>query len=248
MFTSVRPGQDVSLICALEAHTCNGAHNTGTAAVNLPLAACTAAEDGGLVPLAQLVKDVVDIKKDPQLIIAAGIFGWPLPGAEAAARYEISANNNTLSSRPVCNSQGNGSAIAGIRVKRFVESFPNNSFYSICQNDFREAVRSIAQKIRVTVGDPCVTAQLVDINPATTAVEADCSVTEKRPIGNNRFEEVVLPQCKGGETTPCWALSPQPSCTISGYQLEIDRKGSTAIEGTRQSIRCLTCPNGDCRR
>ena len=48
-----------------------------------------------------------------------------------------------------------------------MESFPNHSIFSICQNDFREAVREIARRIRVTVGDPCVTAPLVDINPAT---------------------------------------------------------------------------------
>ena len=92
------------------------------------------------------------------------------------------------------------------------------------------------------------TAPLVDIDPATAALEPDCAVTEKRPLGNNRFDEVVVPQCKGGETTPCWVITPQASCNQSGYAIEIDRKGSPAVEGTRQSIRCLTCPNGNCRR
>jgi hypothetical protein len=247
LFAMPRPGQEVSLICALEAHVCGGAHNTGMMAVDRPLAECQAASDGGLIPLSQMVTDILAIKKDPARIIAAGIFGWPLPGNEAAARYQIQMNGNNLASRPVCSSAGNGSAVPGIRVKRFVESFPTNSVYSICQNDFREVVKSIAQKIRVTVGDPCVTAPLMDINPATAALEVDCTVTERRPLGNNRFDEVVVPQCKGGETAPCWQLSPLASCSKSGYQLDVDRKGAMPIEGTRQSIRCLTCPTGNCR-
>ncbi len=246
MFGTMTPGQDFSLRCALEAHSCGGAHNSGLTPVDLPLNSCQAAEDGQLVPISQLVLDIVNIKKDPSLIIAAGIFGWPLPGAEPAARYQIAGAPN-LSSRPVCSS-GNGSAIPGLRVKRFVEAFPNSSTYSICQNDFREAVREIARKIRVTVGDPCISAPLVDINPATPALEADCTVTESRPIANNRFEDHVIPQCKGGENSPCWVVSPQASCSASGYSLDIDRKNSPAVEGTRQSIRCLTCLQPGCRR
>jgi hypothetical protein len=246
MFTTVLPGQDFSLRCALQAHSCGGMHNTGMTPVDRPLSECTAADDGQLLPLGQLITDVMSVKKDPNLIIAAGIFGWPLPGAEATARYQIAGAPN-LSSRPVCQSN-NGSAIPGIRVKKFVESFPNNSIYSICQNDFREAMRSIAQRIRVTVGDPCVPSPLVDINPATPAMDADCNVVERRPLGNNRFEEVVLQQCKAGDTNPCWAVSPQGSCA-GGYSVDIDRRGHVPPEGTRQSIRCLTCldPQG-CRR
>ncbi len=246
LFATTKPGQDFSLICALEAHNCGGMHNTGMAPVDRPLSECAAAEDGGLVPVSQLVADVLGVKKDPSLIIAAGIFGWPLPGQEDVARYQIAGVPN-LASRPVCQS-ANGSAIPGIRVKKFVESFDNHSIFSICQNDFREAMRAIAQKIRVTVGDPCVTAPLVDTNPATPGIDPDCNVTEKRPLGNNRYEEVVLQRCKPGDTQPCWVVTPSQSCTQSGYQIDIDRHGQTPIEGTKQNIRCLTCLNpANCR-
>ena len=246
MFGPAIPGQDFSLRCATEAHLCGGMHNTGMMPVDRPLSECTVADDGQLLPLGELIADVLKVKKDPNLIIASGIFGWPLPGTEATARYQIAGAPN-LASRPVCQSM-NGSAIPGIRVKKFVESFPNHSIYSICQNDFREAMRSIAQKIRVTVGDPCVTAPLVDTNPATPAIDPDCNVLEKRPLANGRFEDVVLQQCTAGSTTPCWVVTPQPSCG-GGYQIDIDRKGNVPPEGTRQNIRCLTCldPQG-CRR
>jgi hypothetical protein len=249
LFLTTKPGQDFSLVCALEAHTCGGMHNTGMTPVDRPLSECASADDGGLVPVNQLIADVMNTKKDPSLIIAAGIFGWPLPGQEPLARYQILAGQGgTLASRPVCQS-ANGSAIAGIRVKRFVEGFPNHSIFSICQGDFRDAMRTIAQKIRVTVGDPCVTAPLVDTNPATATIEPDCNVVEKRPLGNNRFEEVVLQQCKAGDTQPCWVVTPSQSCTLSGYQIDIDRHGAMPPEGTKQNIRCLTClqPN-NCKR
>jgi hypothetical protein len=248
MFSAVNPGQDFSLRCALEAHSCAGVRNTGTAAVDVPLASCQAASDGQLLPIDQLARDIIAIKQDPSLIIAAGIFGWPLPGTEDQARYQIAGVPN-LASRPVCNVAGQGSAIPGLRVKRFVDSFPNHSTYSICQSDFSAAIREIARRIRVTVGDPCVTAPLIDINPATPALEADCSVTERKPLANNRFDETVVPQCKGGETTPCWNLTASQSCSASGYQIDIDRKGTILPEGTRQTIRCLTCLTpGNCKR
>jgi hypothetical protein len=246
MFTAMTPGQEFSLRCALAAHRCAGVRNTGTMPVDLPLDSCQAAEDGDLLSFAAIAKEIIDIKKDPDLVIAAGIFGWPLPGTEATARYQIAGAPN-LTSRPVCQS-GNGNAVAGIRVKKFVESFPNHSTYSICQNDFRDAVREIARRIRVTVGDPCLTAPLVDIDPATPAMDPDCSVTESRPLGNNKYDERVIPRCKGGENAPCWVLTPQASCSASGYSIDIDRKNSPAVEGTRQSIRCLTCLQPGCRR
>jgi hypothetical protein len=246
LYATDTPGQDSSLRCNLAGHVCNGQHNTGAADVDQPLSACAPADDGGLIPVPALVGQVLTGSgKTPDQIIAAGIFGWPLVD-EASARYQIGGMPNKAI-RPICQS-ANGSAAVGLRVKKFVESFPNHSIYSICQDDFREAVRRIAQRIRVTLGDPCITAPLVDIDPATPALDPDCSVLEQRPLGNGRSQDVVIPRCKGGDTTPCWNLIPTTSCIDSGQSLVIDRKGQMPAEGTRETIRCLTCVSpGGCR-
>jgi hypothetical protein len=54
--------------------------------VDLPLAQCQTASDGALRPVGALVNQVLAVKADPTRIVAAGIFGWPLPGQEASAR------------------------------------------------------------------------------------------------------------------------------------------------------------------
>jgi hypothetical protein len=155
LFASALPGQDVSLRCALEGHTCNGRHNTGDADVNLPLAECQAAADGALLPLDQLVSAVSSVKSDPRMVMAAGIFGWPLPEREADARYQIRTTLVPAPIRslvPVCESMALGSAFPGHRIRSFVESFPSHASFSICQNDFRDAMRLTGEKIRTTVG------------------------------------------------------------------------------------------------
>jgi hypothetical protein len=132
-------------------HTCSGAHNDGTSDVNLGLEQCQAATDGAPLPIAGLVNQILALKPDPSRIIAAGIFGWPLPGDEPSARYRVTnvgpPDAGSRGQQPICQSI-NGSATAGYRVKRFVESFPNHTAVRICQNDLRPALEQIAARIR----------------------------------------------------------------------------------------------------
>ncbi|HEY0713066.1 MAG TPA: vWA domain-containing protein, partial [Polyangia bacterium] len=243
MFMSAIPGQQDSLRCSVEGHICNGAHHTGTT-MDVALDACAPATDGALVGIEQLVNDVKAVKKDPSLIIAAGIFGWPQPGQQAAARYRIGGGQSrTLSA--VCNSN-NGSATPALRVKKFVESFPNNNTFSICQNDFSEAMRRIGEKIRITLGAPCVDARLVDVNETTAEMDPDCSVTEEKPRSGGGFDLAQIGRCDAAGTPasgPCWRLVGDMACTTSRYKVEVDRRGSPDLpEGSRQTIRCLTYP------
>jgi hypothetical protein len=254
-FTADNPGQDTSLRCALMGHTCGGVHNDGTVDVNRPLEQCEASDDGGLVPVKELADSVLAVKNnDPSKIIAAGIFGWPLPNTTPAP-YRIDGRGNgggfgggnpTRSLKPICESQGNGEATAGLRVKKFIESFPQRSISSICEGDFSAALRDIGSKIGVLLGKPCVDAPLVDINTGKrlaanmNADSADCAIVERRPRDNGGEDEVVLPRCTAGSTAACWSLASDPTCTASNYRIDIDRKGEEAPPGTKQSIRCLT--------
>ncbi len=243
MFSMVNPGQDTSLRCAIEGHACGGQRNVMANPLTRPLSECAAANDGdgALVPLTQMVNDVLAVKKD-EMIIAAGIFGWPIaPATPATTNYDIRAANGgqfgdkTL--RPVCESR-NGTATPGLRVKKFVESFKNNSIHSICQNDFRSALQAIGEKIRVIIGSPCVDANLVDTTP-DPKMDPDCVVVETTPSRG----EVLLPRCTDRETNVCWQVQEDtPVCPRYRYKIEIDRKGTDLEEGTLQSVRCLTRP------
>ena len=100
----------------------------------------------------QIVQDDRRAKKgDPSLIIAAGIFGWPLPGQEPTARYQIAGNGGTsaiAAGLPVGQRQRHprdpGEEVRGVlpqpqHLQHLPERLPR-----------RRA--PIAQKIRATVG------------------------------------------------------------------------------------------------
>ena len=251
-FAVENPGQDSSLRCALMGHTCGGVHNDGTVDVNRPLSECQEASDGGLTPIQEIVDAIMATKKnDANMIVAAGIFGWPLPNTQPLP-YRIDAQGNrggggggTRSFRPICTSN-NGDATAGLRVKKFIESFPNSSTFSICQNDFSEAMRNIGSKIGVLLGSPCVDAPLIDVKTGNVLKagianpDGDCAVVERRPRNGGGEDEVLLPRCTAGGTAACWSLVGDQACAVSNYKIDIDRKGEVVPPGTKQSIRCLT--------
>jgi hypothetical protein len=264
LFTADNPGQDSSLRCALAGHTCGGAHNDGTVDVDRPLDECQPADDGGLTPIQEFVDSIVALKKgDPNMIVASGIFGLPLPPPPNTppTNYKINANGNrgmntTRSLQPICKSppvrgQEDNTATAGLRVQKFVKSFPNAATFSICQEDFAAALSAIGSKIGVLLGSPCVDAPLIDtktggeltlgpIAAGTHSDNGDCAVLERRPRSGGGEDEVLLPRCSAGGTGACWSLVSEPACAVSNYKIDIDRKGEEVIPGTKQSIRCLT--------
>jgi hypothetical protein len=248
LFANDDPAQEWSLRCALNGHSCSGRPLVGGEAVSAPLADCRAAEGGQLVPIPDVVKAVLDVKKDPRYVIVSGIFGWPLPGQEAAARYSITRaqGSGRFTLQPICSSM-NGSATPALRVKTFVDSFNQSSTFSICQDDFRQAMQKIGEKIKVVVGPPCIDAELVDTKPQTKdVIEPSCAVTDKTPVSGG-FQDKALPPCGPGHGKPCWTVVKDPMCTASGYRIEVDRGGTTVPPGTLQSIKCLTCARPGCK-
>jgi hypothetical protein len=124
-------------------------------------------------------------------------------------------------------------------MKKFIESFgTNGSFFPICQNDFRPAMKQIGEKLAAKLGNPCISAPLVDVAP-DTGIQADCQVVDQIPSGTS-FTYKALPRCDRG-TPPCWKLAADTSCTESGYKIDVDRAGVLAVPGTQQAIKCLTC-------
>lgn len=152
LFTSARPGESSSLLCALAGHQCDGRH-PAPPPFSAPLASCAAAPDGGgqLVPVADLVRDVRASKRDPRMIFAAGYFGWP-PYDQQAFSYSIDkvsfAPDAWWDLRPVCNVPNVGSATVGLRMKAFVESFGPRALWStVCQPSARRFLEQLAELV-----------------------------------------------------------------------------------------------------
>src|SRR5205823_11674088 len=93
-----------------------------------------------------------------------------------------------------------------IRLKFFLDQFPNRStFTTICQQDLSQGLQLIAQLLKAALGDPCVTADLLDTDPNTPGVQPDCSVSYVTNLAKPNQTEQILPECNASiSNKPCW--------------------------------------------
>jgi hypothetical protein len=214
-----------------------------------PLESCTANPAGRLLKVTDIVESIRALKKRPdQQILVSGIFGWPA-GNAMGATYRYVRTNQGIDVAPICQS-GNGEAAAGLRLKQFVESFgTSGSFFSICQDDFRPALKTIGEKLAAKLGNPCISAPVVDTKPAP-GVQPDCQVIDRIP-STGGFKDEPLPPCSSNTRSAsgaCWTLVEDGTCGDSGFKIDVDRGGKLATPGTQQAIKCLTCAKaGDAR-
>ena len=232
-------GTAASFRCAQVGHLCNGMVPPISGTFTANLSDCEPNEMGRLIKVEDVVTSIRAVKPRPdQQIIVSGIFGWP--NTLAGAQYRYYKNPNDIDYAPICES-ANGQATAALRMKKFVDAFGSNgSFFPICQDDFRPAMKQIGEKLAAKLGNPCISAPLVDTKPET-GIQADCQVIDQVPSGSS-FTYTALPRCDLGNP-PCWRLAADATCGESGYKIDVDRAGVLAKPGTQQAIKCLTCAN-----
>ena len=170
--------------------------------------------------LADVIKG---LKTDPDQILVAGIYGWPLSDADMAkAQYKIDKLYNQIPSNPaaiydywpVCydpnhplgnndptTADGYAASVAygatgGLRMNAFVNEFGANGFtYSICQPDFATSLQDIGTKIAAKLQNLCVKYKLLDINPPNQ--QFDCHVAYSVPDAQGVYKEqsTSMPRC-----------------------------------------------------
>ena len=227
-------GESASLRCSTRAHQCSGVNLTTTppgypttAAFSAPLSTCAARADAcpnltdgtgstdtsiptdcsPLKDFRRLANEIKALKAEPDQILVAGIFGWPLGDADmATAEYKIDQlpNPNTADTAhptlfdawPVCydpthrptnpnvydaTAAGWG-ATAGLRNAAFIDEFGANGLkFSICAADFSSSMKVIGDTIAKKVQNLCVPYKLVDAAPDTPGVQPDCRVVYRSP-------------------------------------------------------------------
>jgi hypothetical protein len=243
LFTRQFPGEEPSLRCARFGHTCRG-QMPPAGDFSVPLADCKPSEDGALTRVQTFIDQIRALKKKPEQILVAGIFGWPNEGASALYQVgrTVSETTHKLSGwdyLPACKSEMNGEATPALRMKQFVDAFGSNgSFASICAGDFRPVLTTIAEKLaRLVPGSLCVDAPIVDISPQA-GLQADCLISESVPAKGG-YDETYLPPCDPELSKTCWRLEDQATCG-SGKSVVIERKTPVAPE-TKVAIKCRTC-------
>lgn len=251
LFTWKTDGYTDSWRCAYWGHECAGKMPTmGKFAT--PLDNCTTndtpVDNGGkLIPVQEFVNDIRRVKPRPdQQIIVAAVTGLPDDPKTAQYKYDLvmpdGGGTPAIDYLPVCQNMRNGKATASIRIKKFVDSFgPNGSVHSICADEFKDAMKNIADKLASKLTTPCIEEPLIDTQPSMPGVQPDCAVSDKVPAAGGGYTETPLPKCSSG-AMPCWDLVADPMCTTSGFKMSVKRPGNgMAAPGTVQSIKCQVC-------
>ena len=138
----------------------------------------------------------------------------------------------------------NGYAAPALRLRTFLDGFPERSAAStICNDNLGEALAEFGALVRRAQGDPCIHATLVDVDPANPGVQVRCEVTQYTVVGGVRTDPVGLPACGAG-APPCWQLAADPvqcPATPESQALEIVRTGP-APAGSVVEARCQVEP------
>ncbi|NVB84728.1 MAG: hypothetical protein HOV81_40535 [Kofleriaceae bacterium] len=241
-----------SFRCNRFGHTCatGGADPTAMNATG-PKGGCTSNESGNyLTKVSDYVSFFKGLKSDPANVIVAGIAGPTMP-------YEVELRSPPQSTTMIpavahsCSYQGaNGTEVAdpSVRLKEFLDSFPNRStFQTICQQDLSGALTQIAQLLRTVIGSPCIEGKLADVDPDTAGDQYDCSVSDVTNFGKANQSETVLPQCNNVMTPssstnkPCWSIQTDTmNCTAGDHlTLKIERSQAPAPD-THVVSYCVT--------
>jgi hypothetical protein len=166
---------------------------------------------------------LVGLKDDSSKVIVGGIIGPATPVA-----VELRAPPGGGPALPAvahsCSVTVNGMlqvADPGVRMQAFLDLFPNrNASGSICETDFSEALRQVAQTVAVSSGTPCVGKPILDVDANMPGIQADCIVEDV--LGTN---VTVIQPCDAVVTPTCWRLvSDAETCPLfDQLRLEVVR-------------------------
>ena len=249
-FKDLVPGQAGSLRCALLGHTCNGMAVPPMLGFSTPLSTCEPyvrnnnSEAASRLINVQEFVDYIRALKNGRVdkVLVSSIIGWSDTGNYGIVERPASSGAGMeLDLAPACNDPATGNAAPGIRLRKFTQSFPNNTVHGICQSNLSVAMAEIGKKLAGILTNTCVTQPLVDTDLSANGVQADCQIVDRVPLdpGSTQYRDTPLPHCSGNNT-PCWDLEADTTCG-SGYKTIVNRGGTEPPPNTLQSIKCLTC-------
>lgn len=235
LFRDDVPGQQRTLRCALEGHTCGGARPTATDGYTAPLDSCRATDGGLLIKTSEVVESIRALKQRPdQQISLIAIAGWPGELAGATYRYARQADGR-IGESPVCDS-ALGQGWAGLRLQATVEEMGMNSkLVSACGPDLVQPATTIADAISAAVYRMCLAAPALASGAAT---QPHCQVTLREPTTSGTYRDRPLPTCRDGGERPCARYVEEPACKESGLRLELDAGGEVFLPGAMGVLRC----------
>jgi hypothetical protein len=184
-----------------------------------------------VVPYAQFLKT---LKGDTRLVAAAAIMGNVAPFA-VELRTPPGGGSAVPALAHSCTYQGAmGPEVAdpGVRVQQFLSQFPNrNTSTTICQQNLSAGLGQIGQLLTQSIGNPCITRQLADVDPGTPGLQPDCVVED---IVGSTITRV--PACG---SAPCWRFETDPAtCTVGDHLMLVIERTQAPDPTTVTTMRC----------
>ncbi|HTJ42626.1 MAG TPA: hypothetical protein VL463_11060 [Kofleriaceae bacterium] len=232
----------INFRCAEYGVTCDGDTDPLHMQVKGVRANCKPREDSQYIfPVQRYIDFVKGLKSDPKSIVVADIGAPKEPWVIGDNTYEQKPTEPALQAS--CQSS-TGFAVPTLRVQTFTGAFPDrNSFSTICNTDFSDALINIAQLIKEVIGDPCIEGTLKDIDLNTPGVQPDCVVSQVTDPGTAMETEKILPECDGSHSnTPCWTFQTdamQCASTPSMLKLVTDYGNNPAPLNTHIKAQCV---------
>jgi len=191
-----------------------------------------------LEPVDRYVSFLRGLKANPRDdVIVAGIVGDNNP-----FQIVLDAQQRAVLG-PSCVYGGTQAAFPALRTSEFIRGFDRQVQRTICGADLTAALVEIAALLKRSFGDPCFESLVVDQDPATPGLQADCSVSDVRVFPDGSEQELAtIPECGTG-ALPCWRIETdtrQCFYTESNLKLVIDRGGVIPPDDIHVRASCET--------
>ena len=219
----------------------------GPATSNLQGCVSNETVTGKLTHIADEVAFIKGLKQDPNQIFVAAITGPTTPYSLEMIQLatDIEPHPSIVHS---CTLNTGEYADPAVRIQQYVNGFGNHGLtQTICANSFVPALTAIATELTALLTPPCITATLVDTDPATPGLQPDCLVTDTYVDGQNNPVSTPLPACAtAGGATPCWSLVANPSkCPAPPSLMPAINRGAAQLPNDlRTYMSCASCSPG----
>jgi hypothetical protein len=132
----------------------------------------------------------------------------------------------------------NGKAAPPVRLAELADAFATSeddvNLYSVCKEDYSDAMSSIAEAIGRQVRPPCVETCVADTDPTREGVQHNCQLLEEHVTANGEAVEVDIPACEHTD-----AGVRVPDGVDACYRALTDADGTTAAAGDDMSRECV---------
>jgi len=180
----------------------------------------------------------------PAKSYAEELAGWMDPYPVAAAvlsglisHVEVTGTASDPALAP--SEQCVGTAVyPGIRLRSFVQSLGIGLWTSLCDPSASDPLSQVTNELQNRAVVRCISDPLVDTNPSTTHLDADCTV-EHLTISSTGAESVVatVPSCDSGGTSEvgdCWSIRQDEKDCPGGVSLFIDTQYDEWSDSTQR--------------